>query len=863
MTIKFQCELCHTAYSVPERLSGKQARCKKCGELMQIPDEPVSAAIQATVQPRLVSAEMVETSPTTAPVQPTKQLAIPVSPRKQAPPLVAAELVAAELVEVSEVRIAAATSAASPATVIPPATARPVDVDSISQEELLAAIRGKIKRVPTTFTYRLAATAVACLMVLLPLIYCALIVLAIVGVVAYAQYGLSIFETSTRPAPRGGLGLIIIYVGPLVIGVTTVLFMIKPLFARSARSDRRRSLTRDGEPKLFAFVDQLCSAVHAPRPKRIDVDCDVNASASFRLGLLSLFTRGDLVLTIGMPLAAGLTTRQLAGVLAHEFGHFSQGFGMRVSFVVRSISYWFARVVYERDRWDEWLEKTASNVDFRIGIILHAARMVVWLTRRILWALMMVGHALSSYLLRQMEFDADLHEIRFSGSESFRATAIQLRRLGVAYQQALADQQGFYMDGKLGDDMPGLTQFNRDEQSADLIKKIFTGVMDEKTEWMSTHPVDKDRVARAKAENEAGIFSIDLPAAVLFTHFDAICQGVTSDMFKSFFGEELKPNMLVPVEQLVNRKSAAKEANVTLRRQFGTHFKVPRQLVFATEFLAPEDPQQSLEQLQLARTKMMQMLPDYVAQSKQFDATDSKWLLCHQATALLDMGVKLKQKDFEVPVQSAAAAKQAGDSFRRDLGTMNVALQPLEGAFQTRVQAAMELLLVPSLQAKMAGKAPERFQAAARVCEQLPVIHHAYDDVVTLRNRFASLSLMLNLISGQEVSEPVAAQIMASVEQVAVTLRSFHTHFATLSFPFEHADGQITLTQYMVPKVPVQTEVGEVVAAAQKLLDGYHYIYFRSVGVLAQTVQYVEEALGLPPQVDPPEQEELAMDEES
>jgi Zn-dependent protease with chaperone function len=36
-----------------------------------------------------------------------------------------------------------------------------------------------------------------------------------------------------------------------------------------------------------------------------------------------------LVLVIGLPLAAGMSMRQVAGVLAHEFGHFAQGAGMR------------------------------------------------------------------------------------------------------------------------------------------------------------------------------------------------------------------------------------------------------------------------------------------------------------------------------------------------------------------------------------------------------------------------------------------------------------------------------------------------------------------------------------------------------
>ncbi len=96
------------------------------------------------------------------------------------------------------------------------------------------------------------------------------------------------------------------------------------------------------------FIDRLCDAVHAPRPRRIDVDCQVNASAGFRRGMLSMLLGRDPVLTIGLPFVAGMNARQFAGILAHEFGHFAQGGGIRLIYVIRPISFWFTRVVYER-----------------------------------------------------------------------------------------------------------------------------------------------------------------------------------------------------------------------------------------------------------------------------------------------------------------------------------------------------------------------------------------------------------------------------------------------------------------------------------------------------------------------------------
>jgi len=58
------------------------------------------------------------------------------------------------------------------------------------------------------------------------------------------------------------------------------------------------------------------------------VVCDLNAAAGFRRGAASFFGN-DLVLTIGLPLVAGLSLREFAGVVAHELAHVTQKHGFR------------------------------------------------------------------------------------------------------------------------------------------------------------------------------------------------------------------------------------------------------------------------------------------------------------------------------------------------------------------------------------------------------------------------------------------------------------------------------------------------------------------------------------------------------
>ncbi|MBW8885983.1 MAG: M48 family metallopeptidase, partial [Planctomycetia bacterium] len=185
-----------------------------------------------------------------------------------------------------------------------------------------------MERVGTTVPYQLGILLTTIFMIVLPLVYVAVIGLVCLLVWWHMTHNHVILGAARG---RGAILTLIIYLAPLVIGGIVIVFMFKPLFAPPAKEGRRRSLTPTSDPLLFEFVERICGLVGAAMPRRIDVDCDINASASFRRGWLSLILGHDLVLTIGMPLAAGLSLQQFAGVLAHEFGHFSQGAGMRLT----------------------------------------------------------------------------------------------------------------------------------------------------------------------------------------------------------------------------------------------------------------------------------------------------------------------------------------------------------------------------------------------------------------------------------------------------------------------------------------------------------------------------------------------------
>jgi Zn-dependent protease with chaperone function len=448
---------------------------------------------------------------------------------------------------------------ATPVRTSTPSKAAPVAAKPrgrLTQQELFAAFREPFPRSRPRISYRIGILLISLTMVLLPLVYLAFIALVGFGVYYHAVNHTWLLEMG-RGRSRAFVALV--YAAPLVAGPIAVFFMFKPLLARPSVHQRSRSLRRESEPLLFAFIDRICEKVGAPRPKRIDVDCTVNASASFRRGILSMIGR-DLVLTIGLPMAAGLTVREFGGVMAHELGHFAQGLGMRLSYLVRSIVDWFIRVVYQRDQWDDWLDETAEELDFRVGWIFLVAKLFVMIGRGILWVLFHIGLTISGIMLRQMEFDADGYECRFAGSRAFASAMRKLHLLNGASQVAQMQLSASLDLRKLVDNYPGLITYHAQKIASEALPHIVKAINESKTGWFDSHPSDKDRIAAAEKLASPGVFHCDRPAADLFTDFHAQSAAATWDLYVGYFGPKVPRTALQPLSEFLAAMASSKQS---------------------------------------------------------------------------------------------------------------------------------------------------------------------------------------------------------------------------------------------------------------------------------------------------------------
>lgn len=134
----------------------------------------------------------------------------------------------------------------------------------------------------------------------------------------------------------------------LVIGCASLLVsLLRALWLRS-REPEGTAITHREVPRLFELIEQVRRRVGAPRPDRVLIDGEMNAAVvqQPRLGLLG-WHRNTLIL--GLPLLMALDGRQLAAVLAHEFGHLRGAHGKLGAWVYRTRRSW-VRLAESRER---------------------------------------------------------------------------------------------------------------------------------------------------------------------------------------------------------------------------------------------------------------------------------------------------------------------------------------------------------------------------------------------------------------------------------------------------------------------------------------------------------------------------------
>jgi Zn-dependent protease with chaperone function len=694
---------------------------------------------------------------------------------------------------------------------------------------------GEIESTSVSLGYVIGLSVVAIGMVLLPLLYLGFIIIAAILLFLHITKDIWILEDSyMRPLIK-----FILYCGPIVAGFTLIFFMVKPFFARPRKESSKFTLKPEDEPELFAFINQICKQVNAPPPKRVDVDCRINASASFENGFSGM-RRRDLVLTIGLPLVAGLNIQQFGGVLAHEFGHFTQGAGMSLTYLIQSINFWFHRVVHERDEWDYYLESATQRLPFQIRIIFYIARGCVAGSRKLLMLLMKLGHGMSCFMSRQMEYDADSYQVKLAGGRAFTQTFHRLRELTLADQLTQSALRESWQNNRLPDNLPAFISHKTAFIPADIRKAFEEATAGRKTGVFDTHPAHVDRIRAAEALKQTGILHQTDPAANLFTNFDSLSKAITRFYYENILNLSLTSTQLIPQEEILKQSVTSLEA-AQVAQNFICGLNLGLRPVLLPTTLPPLlDRTNAISTLKAAP----KCLEDLTRQTQAvLDKLQSEELSLRKfvnAFHLLQANFKIDGADFGLKYSSLTAAKEAISSASNQIQSLSTELQPFQKQLQLRLLLGLQLLHAPEIGSKVSDAASLQTEVAS----MLPAFSKLAESLPLLEQITRRLEPLLLLAKNRPLQpEHVDSELDCVALELKNLLKEVRTQISTAIYPFPHAKGQITVAEFAQSENLPSNKIEAIYQDATTHLDRLIPLYYKLLHRLMAIALKVEASL--------------------
>ncbi|WP_299263556.1 M48 family metallopeptidase [uncultured Psychrosphaera sp.] len=299
-----------------------------------------------------------------------------------------------------------------------------------------------------------------------------------------------------------------------LISSLLTIFMAKSLFSvRKSGNVRGVEVTPKQEPKLFDFLHTLADEIGAPRPHRVFITADVNAAVFYDLSLINMFFPSKKNLIIGLGLVNVVNLGELKAILAHEFGHFSQGSMMvgRWVYIAQQI---IGHMVVTRD-WLDSAVRFISKIDIRIAWLGWLLGLVIWSIRSLMDSLFRLVVIAERALSREMEFNADLVAVSVTGSDALINALYKLQSADAAWQATIDVVNIEVRKGNLINDLFSAQKsaikslalvLNDDgfgvvpEAEGDNVSqhRIFSKNMARPPQMWSTHPQNSDREDNAK-----------------------------------------------------------------------------------------------------------------------------------------------------------------------------------------------------------------------------------------------------------------------------------------------------------------------------------------------------------------------------
>lgn len=271
---------------------------------------------------------------------------------------------------------------------------------------------------------------------------------AIISIVIFLVFYITVFSFALYGfwlALKFGTTVILKYPGlkSLALGIVVIgfaglilFFLIKFIF-KSNKYDTSSyyEIHKEDEPELFAFINEIVQDVNVDFPKRTYLSTEVNACVFYDSNFLSMFLPVRKNLMIGMGLINTCTELELKGIIAHEFGHFSQR-SMKMGSYVSNVNHIIFNMLYDNASYNRFINR-ASNFHTSITLLVYVIQLIIGTIKWVMRILYKVINKNYLALSKQMEYHADEVAATLVGHQPIEKVLYRMDLASQAYTRVL------------------------------------------------------------------------------------------------------------------------------------------------------------------------------------------------------------------------------------------------------------------------------------------------------------------------------------------------------------------------------------------------------------------------------------------
>lgn len=343
--------------------------------------------------------------------------------------------------------------------------------------------------------------------------------------------------------------LCLIAVPALSLFGALVFVLLRKLVHRAEVSAGAIEVTAAEQPRLFAFLERLCTAAGAPMPDRVRLSAGVNAAMLRSTSAIGLLFGGPRELVLGLGLVNVVDQRELEAVIAHELGHFAQS-SARVGQWAHRSCVLLRELVLGHDHFDDRVARAGRDRSLLVRGFAIVLGVGIRGIRRIFARALDRVTRQSLALARELELNADLHAVALCGSDAIIAALWRAQRGALALDAALAALRELAKHGVVSDDLyvhqaarwaeldqaespvtdPMIAALRRPYQDGPGLH-FPPGETPAEVMWYS-HPSYAEREANAKRVYVEARARPRTPAWDLFDHRDALRRHATASAYE-------------------------------------------------------------------------------------------------------------------------------------------------------------------------------------------------------------------------------------------------------------------------------------------------------------------------------------------